>query len=420
MRKSIILSTCCILLLLVFSCEDHPEGDGVLAGNAFRMYGMNYSLSSGILWHEIPLNIVHPTTEVYQEIHGVGDTTRLIAPSAEVSDTITGKFIVSLYGEGITYDPDSRRALGKSNVVTFHISMENDELKLGTYRFDNANKANTFYGYSSIEYDFSKGTGSINPIGEGSLEIRKEGELYMIAFDCKSVSDQTIKGTYTGELRLVDNREVSLFEVKDVTLEGLSDSCFTYRYWKNPPDFLGYGYDKDAKVYCISSNGFVISPMEIGYNIPDKSIVDIAWLNYYKSNSRCCFETPMKMALYTIFNAKYHTKFVNDVASSGIAFTVEDFDKLTRADGHVFQTMKIEADHQDFPVDVALPRIVLFQNSKGIKGAIKIKEIEPIVMGDKKFYDEYTYQYVTKRTPVGGYVKFDMKIQQNSISEKIK
>lgn len=421
MRKSIVLSTCCMLLLLVFSCEDHSDKEPAFSGgNAFRMYGMNYSLSSGVLWHEIPLNIVHPTTYLYQEIHGVGDTTTLTAPSVDVSDTITGKFIVSLYGEGISFDPDSRKAVGKSNVVTFHISMEGDELKLGKYSFDNTNMANTFYGYSSIEYDFGKGTGSVNPIGEGSLEIRKEGDEYVIEFDCKSVSDQTIKGTYKGELQLVDNREVSLREVRDVTLEGLSDSCFTYRYWKNPPDYLGYGYDKDAKVYCVSSNGFVLSPMELGYNIPDKSIVDIAWLNYFKTNSRCCFETPVKMALYTIFNAKYHTKFVNDVASSGIPFTVQDFDQLTKADGHVLQSMKIEADGKDFPVDSPLPRIVLFQNSKGIKGAIKIKEIEPIVMGDRGYYNEYTYETVMKRTPVGGYVKFDMKIQQNSISEQIK
>lgn len=420
MRKS-ILSVCCMLLLLFFSCNDQSDGKTeALEGNAFRMYGMNYTLASGILWHEIPLNIVYPTVQEYKFVNEEGEEMVLTAPSADVSDTVTGKFIVSLYGGGISYDAETRRATGKSNVVTFHISMEKDELRLGKYAFDEANKANTFNGYSSIEYDFSQGTGSVNPLGEGILEIRQEGEQYSINFDCKSTAGQTIRGSYTGPLRLVDNREVSLFEVRDVTLEGLSDSCFTYRYWKNPPDYLGYGYDKDAKVYGVASNGFTLSPMELGYNISDKSIVDLAWLNYYPTKDRCCFETPMKMGLYTIFNPSYHTKFVNDVASSGINFTAEDFDKLTKADGHVFQKMKIESDNKDFPADIPLPRVVLFQNAKGIKGAIKIKEIQPIEMGDKGFYDEYTYETVYKRTPVGGVVKFDMKIQQNSISDKIK
>jgi hypothetical protein len=66
-----------------------------------------------------------------------------------------------------------------------------------------------------------------------------------------------------------------------------------------------------------------------------------------------------------------NTKIINYIESSGINFTVEMFDNMT--DSTPLNNLTITEDNESFPQST--PRIVLFQNSKGLKGAIKITEI---------------------------------------------
>ena len=422
-----------ILLAFIISCTD-DNNELVPGDNQYRMYGINYDLSSGILWHEIPGNVVDLTTEVfydnywrYWKTDAGRDTSAFYrdtieVPSADVRNIVTGKFVLSLYGGNVSFDENERRTLGVSNVITFHLSVPEDEFEEGKFTFATSNEAHTFYGYACSEYDFNKKTGPANPIDTGVLNITKTGDIYDIQFECLTTSRQLLKGNYKGALRLVDNRTNSLIDVKDMVLEGLPDTTYTYRYWLNPPVFWANAYDTQSKIMGMSSTGLSVG-FYTGYNyIQDKKSVDLAYCNYYKSSDKYCFISPVQLRPYMdhVLTPANHTKFINDVASSGLNFTVEDFDKLTKADGAVFRAFDIVPDNKEIDINASLPRVVLFQNSQGMKGAIKIKEVVPITMVEKEFQNEYTYEVVRKMVPGGGYIKFDLKVQKNSSSESIK
>lgn len=421
------------LFIAIISCKD-DNNDNLPGDNQYRMYGINYDLSSGILWHEIPGNVVDLTTETlydnYSRVKKTSDGRDTViyyrdtveVPSADVKNQVTGKFVISLYGDGANFDPEEERTVGVANVLTFHLSVPEDEFKAGKYTFATSNAANTFYGYACSEYDFNKKTGPANPIDTGEINISVAGDIYEIQFDCKTTSNQTLKGSYQGTLRQVDNRKNSLVEVKDMVLEGLPDTAYDYRYWNNPPDFQAYPYDRYAKVLGLSSTGLTFGFYSGYYQVTDKKNVDLAYCNYYKTKDKYCFISPVYLRLYMDhqLTPQNHTKFINDVATSGIKFTVADFDNLTLSDGPVFRPFDIIPDKKEIDVNAPLPRIVLFQNSNGMKGAIKIKEIVPVGLVEKLFQNEYTYEFVKKIVPGGGYVKFDVKVQKNSAAESIK
>ncbi len=431
MKKiSFILFT---LLIVFVSCSD-DNNELQPGNNQYLMYGINYDLTSGILWHEIPGNVIEQTTEIFYDDYSRTYKTKddrdsvvyfrdtLEVPSANVKNQVTGKFVISLYGAGASFDEQENRTIGKSNVITFHLSVPEDEFKTGQYTFATTNETNTFFGFSCSEYDFTQKIGPANPIDSGVIDISQQGDIYSIQFNCKTTSNQWLKGNYTGNLQTVDNRKSSLIEVKDMVLEGLPDTTYTYQYWEPIPDFLAQPYDPRARVMGISSTGFSCGFFNGYYQIADRKSVDLGYCNYSKNKDKYCFISPVHLRPY--YNHKLtpanHTKFINNVNASNIHFTVEDFDNLTPADGHIFRSFDIVPDYQEIDIDAPLPRVVLFQNSLGLKGAIKIKEVVPIGMVEKSFENEYTHEVVNKIVPGGGYIKFDLKVQRNSSSESIK
>lgn len=422
MRKTAIPISI-LLLILTWACGK-DEVNKESTDNSLLMYGMSYPLVSGVLWHEIPSSVVEFNTfTFYDEYTRNGKVQRdtIEVPSADVSDKISGKFIISLYGKDVEFNDTERRAYGKSNTVVLHLSVANDDFETGTYSFSKTNAPRTFFGYSSINYNFTDKAGAINPIGSGEITVNKDGDTYEVIFDCKSTSNQILKGVYKGPLRLVDNREVSLIEVKDVVLSGLSDTSYIFNPWENPPVFYKQAFDYYSQVYMISSTGMALAQGGTS-KIADAKLIDLSYLNYYPTRERCAFISPVKIRPYMnhSYYHKNHTKIINDITASGINFTVEDFDRLTSADGTAFRTMSIESDDTDFPVDTELPRILLFQNSYGVKGAIKINEIVPIRMIDKFYENEAQGGWVYHKEPGEGYVRFDIKMQKTSVTENIK
>lgn len=86
------------------------------------------------------------------------------------------------------------------------------------------------------------------------------------------------------------------------------------------------------------------------------------------------FESPQKASgwgLKEIPNAT-NTSFINYIEGSSVSFSVEDFDNMTNSDP--LNGINITNDEESFPSS-GLPRIILFQNSKGKKGVIKITNI---------------------------------------------
>ena len=421
------------LFIAIISCKD-DNNDNLPGDNQYRMYGINYDLFSGILWHEIPGNVLELKTEIfydnYSRVRKTNDDRDTIiyyrdtikVPSADVKNEITGKFVISLYGNGVSFDTQEGRTLGKSNVLSFHLAVPEDEFETGKYTFATTNEAHTFYGYACSEYNFTQRIGATNPIDTGELNISLQGDIYEIQFDCKTTSGQTLKGSYKGTLLQVDNRKNSLIEIKDLELEGLPDTSYTYYYWENPPYFQPSPYDLNTKIMGISSTGLTFGFSTGYYQVTDKKNVDLGYCNYYKTKDKYCFISPVRLRVYQ--NHQYtpmnHTKFINDVAGSGIQFTLEDYERLTPADGAVFRAFDIVPDYKEIDASAPLPRIVLFQNSNGMKGAIKIKEMVPIGLNEKLFLNEDTYETVKKIVPSGGYIKFDLKVQKNSSAESIK
>ncbi|GAB3334868.1 hypothetical protein GCM10027429_16680 [Marivirga atlantica] len=177
-----------------------------------------------------------------------------------------------------------------------------------------------------------------------------------------SVVNYAENGEYTIELA-VSNGTETISNTKVFTLQ--TTEITTYQNIT-----LG-GVDVESTVGSVFSttSGTVIKSGNItaenGASI-DIPFIQISGLRF--------FETPQDVSgwgLTEIPNAT-ETKFINYMESSSINFTVETFDAMT--DDSSLRDLTIEADNESFPTG-GLPRIVLFENAQGKKGAIKITDI---------------------------------------------
>lgn len=102
------------------------------------------------------------------------------------------------------------------------------------------------------------------------------------------------------------------------------------------------------------------------------STIDIAYVGIAVAR---LFESPDSIC-YWGFNSipgATTTKFINMMADNPQSFTVETFDKMI--DDSPLSQLKIKNDFQSLPLG-EVPFIVLFENAKGKKGAIKVTEME--------------------------------------------
>lgn len=113
--------------------------------------------------------------------------------------------------------------------------------------------------------------------------------------------------------------------------------------------------------------------------------IDLAFFGLDAGFSRCYFLSPadaLSSGFYPIPNASA-TYFVNDLETSGIHFTDGDFVAMTDDSGLRQLPVKAASNTESWFTNVFIPRLVLFETEKGIKGAIRIKAF--VSEGDQSY-----------------------------------
>ena len=260
-------------------------------------------------------------------------------------------------------------------------SPETGRLVPGTYTYSPNHDANTFLGYSSVNYDTGE-TPAPNRITEGTVEVAQTGEIYTITFDCKTSFGGEIKGNYVGTLRSFDIRKnvETIYSYEDIELDALLEQV----------DYTDLEGVVHSEPDYLRGNAFLMSATQQVYSAnlyrdlanTAKEDIDIA-LAYDREKEAVYFESPIKMRAllwhdtyqgetlfdYT-FNLPCHTRYM----PAPTDFTNEDFEALQEPGDFDFEFAEARAE---IPVNAALPCFVFVQTGNGQKGVIRVESISP-------------------------------------------
>lgn len=400
-------------IVLLSSCSD-DGGDDLNPKAAFSIYGLDYALESGVLWHGdnnfVANKIEYTFLDVYTDSEGNTVEDDIKGFSLDGSVNQVGNFIVSLYGEGITYKEDVQGAVGKGAVITIHFSSENlMELEEGSYEYSERRKASTFRAFSSSMYDFNAASqwdaGDASSITEGNISVSKIGDQYEFKLNCKTEYGSDVKGTYLGKCELVDiKQKLSMNHMEDVQMSAVFDTihAVSKSMW---------GVHESAKediyataVYNTSTSSVMSISNALTLTDIDKERIELA-MSYDRESNSVFFKSPIELRAEmwrgtggnpdVIFPC--HTKFQCFPED----FTEEDFNNLNSSDDFVFP---VTENIEGIPLDSELPKLILFETGNGLKGAIKITNIIPV--GEEISYGWFGSVTTKETNPV---VTFEMK-----------
>lgn len=392
-------------LLACLSCSDDGDGNGNAGDISF--YGETYSLSQGAIYHDNNHTVIAVEDYVFEdryEWEGEEHVDQVEGFTAEVKNEQTGNFLVGLYEDGFKLSDLTQDARGSGACICLRFaSQDTGRLVPGTYTYSPNHDANTFLGYSSVNYDTGE-TPAPNRITEGTVEVAQTGEIYTITFDCKTSFGGNIKGNYRGTLKPFDIRKdmetVNLLE--DIKLEALFDRV-------DYTDLEGVSHSEPD---YLRANAFLRTSTQQLYSanlykdlaISVKEEIDIA-LAYDREREVVRFASPIEMRSLlwhntfeneSLFNYTFdlpcHTKYMPAPAD----FTDADFEALQRQEDFVFDFAEAEVS---LPVNVSLPCFVFVQTGNGIQGVIRVKEIHP---AGTEMISGITY-------PLNPYIVMDMK-----------
>ena len=211
-------------LLACLSCSDDGDGNGNAGDISF--YGETYSLSQGAIYHDNNHTVIAVEDYVFEdryEWEGEEHVDQVEGFTAEVKNEQTGNFLVGLYEDGFKLSDLTQDARGSGACICLRFaSQDTGRLVPGTYTYSPNHDANTFLGYSSVNYSAGSGT-TPNELAEGEVNVSQEGEVYSISFDCKTTSGGEIKGNYVGTLRSFDIRKnvETIYSYEDIELDAL-------------------------------------------------------------------------------------------------------------------------------------------------------------------------------------------------------
>lgn len=370
-------------LLACLSCSDDGDGNGNAGDISF--YGETYSLSQGAIYHDNNHTVIAVEDYVFEdryEWEGEEHVDQVKGFTAEVKDGQTGNFLVGLYEDGFKLSDLTQDAKGSGACICLRFaSQDTGRLVPGTYTYSPNHDANTFLGYSSVNYDTGE-TPAPNRITEGTVEVAQTGEIYTISFDCKTTFGGEIKGNYTGTLRSFDIRKnvETIYSYEDIELDALLEQV----------DYTDLEGVVHSEPDYLRGNAFLMSATQQVYSAnlyrdlanTAKEDIDIA-LAYDREKEAVYFESPIKMRAllwhdtyqgetlfdYT-FNLPCHTRYM----PAPTDFTNEDFEALQEPGDFDFEFAEARAE---IPVNAALPCFVFVQTGNGQKGVIRVESISP-------------------------------------------
>ena len=410
-----------VAVFILSSCSEDDKD--IIPDGTLSLYGSPYRLNTSVLWHSENNVVLEGVNYIYADTYkdadgnDVSDEIHGFTTAGEVMQT--GNFIVSLYGEGISYNKDFNKAVGEGTVLTIQFSSQDlTELVEGTYTYSESKEANSFVAYISSSYDFNAAytynAGFANRITEGFITVNKQGNGYEFDFNCKTSTGSVVSGKYSGENRFVDLRkEVSLDYLQDVKMEAVFNSKnFTESGWYG--DYSGTEEDIDATaVFNFSIGGPMQISGAIRMNETEIKNIELA-LCYNRETNSILFKSPIElrshmwrgMGYYPDVRFPCHTKI-----QTSASFTLADFDALGSYEDFTFE---VEDASEDIPVDGDFPKVILFETGNGRKGAIKILNISPV---GEVVKNEWYGSVTTETNPV---VTFEMKTTLFPASIKLK
>lgn len=411
------------------ACSDKAEG--LSPDNSINLYGNVFGLSSGVIWQNNPNMVLKSVPYVFLDSHdGVTDTVKGYTVGTEQYQT--GNFMLSLYEDGLSYNPSMEKAQGRGSSVCFHMASPSvTELKEGTYKFGDDKSPFTFTGFCSSDYNTMSTSNIAAALTEGEVTLEKlsaEGN-YRVKFQCKTGFGAEVKGTYTGRLDQCRVSQVNFTQFDNVHLAGLMDSIHVtswynekfvkylintiargypeeYGYIRKLPteeaaavigytkegdkyiDYANSGYDLDlgyhGKAFLSLATGLAQNAAAVRRN-PESADIALRWSD---AEGAFHFMSPIKSRPMLKRNGKYdfpcHTTYMN--VPQG--FSESDYQNFKVED------LNFEMKDEDVVIPMAnfRPTYLYFQTGKGVKGIIKVKSYTE--KGEQTDFDIYSNGYI--------------------------
>ena len=111
---------------------------------------------------------------------------------------------VTLYSTGIVFDPIAEEFSGLGNIIILQkYSESSDELVSGTYNFDLSGNMDPFtfdIGRFGLFVNMDEQSGTIILANSGTIKVSKSDDNWTFVFDCMTMANKSITGTFTGNL----------------------------------------------------------------------------------------------------------------------------------------------------------------------------------------------------------------------------
>lgn len=385
--------------LLFSACSDND--DASVGSSRIVLYDNQFNVGSGVIWQGNPYSIVSTVPYVWKDTY-VNDKGETVTDNVEgftVSDNATqlGNYTISLYENGLTYNPELASAKGKGAVVSIQLcSSDLDGVKDGTYKYSETTAPQTFRAYCSSEYQSQK---TIKPaaITEGEVNVVKTGSDYHVELNGKTSFGGTVTAKYDGPLEVCKVPQQTSLEYTDVSLAGMMDKMDIEVYYGDVLLGTSTELDDGNPEYPDFGTGLcffsLTSGMTQNASAKRKDMADIAL--YWDEAGKCFrFQSPITMRAHLAHKADYlfpcHTKYMKAPAS----FTDADFENL---DATTFN-VDIKDGNVEIPVTTAddfKTSYVFFETGHGVKGVMRLKQYTPQGTGSYDYYGVMTYNYQT-------------------------
>lgn len=367
MKRDLLLCAVISALSVLMSCSDNEE---TRTDYTMEIYGQSYPMTSGAIWQSstyyVADKVEYIFRDTYENSDGVMVTDEVKGYTMSDKTVVAGNFILSLYGDGLTYSPDVNETKGKGACISFHLASESTtEVTEGTYHYATTKAPGTFTAYSSALYDMSSNSQVAAEITEGEITIRKEGDGYSVSYSCKTSFGATISGNYAGKFSNTKIVKASIAHYKDVNLYGLQDPITLGDYVDGVP-VPQLGLNNVSPALFASASGAV--KKNSTYVV--RNDVDLA-LFHDKEEEALLFCSPITVRRYSGHNNDYNIPIHTEYMFAPSSFTDEDFENLTADD----LNFEITDSPVRFDLNSFSPKYVFFRSGTGVMGVIKVKSI---------------------------------------------
>lgn len=413
MKKSICIMTLVLgICLFLGACSEDKKGPEVIPSTV-NMYGKDYNLQSGVIWKNNRNVIItkedYTFEDTYTNEEGQQVTDQVKGFAAGKDITVTGNFMLSLYGAGLTFNPAQEKVEGKGACVCFHLnSTDIDKVVPGKYVYGKEKQPNTFIAYSSVSWD-PQSQGSPLEITSGEVTIEQKDNTYTVKFDCKTANGNSIKGQYEGALQTQKVKQAAYGMYQDVEIAGLLDTVTIIMKLNGEIGMEEPQSDTEGTAFYST-----ISNTTQKAGDPNKEKIDLA-LGWDRNTESFIFESPLKMRSWLWHDADYtfpcHTTYMKAPDS----FTNEDFAKLEET-GFSFD---IKDEKTVVPTKDFKPGYVFFQTGNGIQGVIHIKKFTPFGTTEQDLIPGLPGMQVLI-TPKNATLTMDVKCPVNFINPPIR